>query len=212
MEDQQNVAKKLKSRTKLNARKRTYYQFRTPSVNTYLGCEIRQHLPILFSEHITNVIDVLGDGHCGFRVVGQALGKGPDWAQVRKDLYTELENYKSLYDEMFGDIRRTQLLQSLDCKETPTPVEKWMTLPDMGLIIASCYNVAVVELSNDQCFTFLPLHSVPPPMPKLICVGFINGNHFVLVGLSENCPLPQIFSPWSRFHEQNADTWASLYM
>ncbi|KAK8930707.1 hypothetical protein KSP39_PZI016957 [Platanthera zijinensis] len=76
MEDQENVAKKLKSRTKLNARKRTYYQFRTTSVNTNLGCQVRQHLPILFSEHITNVIDVLGDGHCGYRVVGQALGKG----------------------------------------------------------------------------------------------------------------------------------------
>ncbi|KAK8934331.1 hypothetical protein KSP39_PZI014553 [Platanthera zijinensis] len=214
MESSQSEENKMKKVTKLNARKRARYQLRTPSQdgNLFMSSFVREQLPSLFSEHIIDVVDVQGDGHCGFRAISQGLNLGKDWMHVRNNLQYEILNHATLYDHVYDANRRQQLIDSLDCTITPAPVEKWMSLPDMGLVIASFYNVAVVQLSRDQCFTFLPLHSIPPTEPKLISIGFINGNHFVALTLRDNCPLPPLFSPWKRFHEEFAQPWESTYM
>ena len=40
---------------------------------------------------MSNIQNVEGDGHCGFRAVAIALGYSEDyWHQIRKDLYREL--------------------------------------------------------------------------------------------------------------------------
>jgi len=43
-----------------------------------------------------------------------------------------------------------------------TGVEKWMTIPNMGYVIASRYNVILVCLSLQQNVTIFPLRSKPP--------------------------------------------------
>lgn len=67
------------------------------------------------------------------------------------------------------------------------PKWKWMDLPDMGHLIATCYGVVVVvNLSYGQCSTFLPLREYTEG--KLmeanlleIGLGFVNDDHFVQV-------------------------------
>jgi len=57
-----------------------------------------------------------------------------------------------------------------------------MTIPDMGYVIASRYNIILVCLSLKQNITIFPLRSKPPSglsLHRLICIGHVYGSHFV---------------------------------
>ncbi|KAK8918713.1 hypothetical protein KSP39_PZI021107 [Platanthera zijinensis] len=168
---------------------------------------VQKEMPAYIRDYISDVVDVLGDGHCGYRVISNGMEMGDDWLQVRNDLSRELQQKDILYDAIFGTTRRIELQNSLDCTTTPAPLDKWMTMPDMGLIIASCYNIAVVHFSMFQSFTFLPLHSPPPAVRRTLFMGFIHGNHFVQLKIKDDCPLPPTFSIWRRYHEEIAEQW-----
>ena len=88
-----------------------------------------------------------------------------------------------------------------------------MTMPDMGHLISSFYNVVLVLLSVHQCLTFLPLKSspIPPCQRKLIAIGFVNGNHFVQVFMTPGALMPPIATNWYRHHHPNADGWQLPY-
>ncbi|KAK8915881.1 hypothetical protein KSP39_PZI022911 [Platanthera zijinensis] len=177
---------------------------RNQNKNRFLEC-IREEMPAYISSHIIDVVNVIGDGHCGYRVIGLALEMGDNWLQVRKDLIEEINANEFLYNNMFRSSRRSELLLSLDCSSIPAPLDKWMTMPDMRLIIASRYNVAVVHYSKFQFFTFLPLHSAPTLNRKTIFIGFVNDNHFIRLLMSEDCPLPPVVSMWMRYHASVAE-------
>ena len=60
----------------------------------------------------------------------------------------------------------------------------WMTIPDMGYVIVSKYNVILVCLSLEQNVTIFPLWSKPPTdlsLHRVICIGHVCGSHFVQV-------------------------------
>ncbi|KAK8952099.1 hypothetical protein KSP39_PZI004074 [Platanthera zijinensis] len=164
-------------------------------------------MPSYISSHIIDAIDVMGNGHCGYRVISAAVYKNDDWSQVRHDLSQELHQNEMLYNQVFGLARKDELLKSLDCEMVPAPVEKWMTMPDMGLVVASCYNVQLVNFSLEQLFTFLPLHSAPQDTRKLICIGFINGNHYIHLKVGEECPMPRVFPVWLTYRTEVAEQW-----
>ncbi|KAK8931355.1 hypothetical protein KSP39_PZI017074 [Platanthera zijinensis] len=164
-------------------------------------------MPPHISNYIIDVVDVLGDGHCGYRVISNGLEMEDNWLQVRKELSQELQKKEELYEQIFGKVRGLELLDSLDCVVVPAPLDKWMTMPDMGLIIASCYNIKLVHFSMFQYFTFLPLHSPLPVLQRTIYMRFIQGNHFVRLCMRDDCPLPPTISIWGRYHEELAEKW-----
>ncbi|XP_060969857.1 uncharacterized protein LOC133037065 [Cannabis sativa] len=88
-----------------------------------------------------------------------------------------------------------------------------MTMPDMGHIIASRYNVVLVHLSIQQCLTFLPLGSNPLPaiLHKIITIGFINNNHFIEVFMQNDSPTPPAATNWVRYHYSCAEGWQTPY-
>ena len=136
--------------------------------------------------YIQLIKDVPADGNCGYRAVASLMGFGIDgWKQVRKDMLNELISNRPLYDWMFCEIGHyKELLNILDYfEDSSAGIDKLMTLPDMGHIIASCYNVIFISLSSNICLTFLPLRSMHEPLSlhKTIAIGFVNGNHFVEV-------------------------------
>ncbi|KAK8941218.1 hypothetical protein KSP39_PZI010415 [Platanthera zijinensis] len=196
------------------ARKKTGYQLRKNTLTSTqrFFIEVCKQFPIFLAEHIKEVFNVIGDGHCGFRVVARALEMGENWAQVRLDLINELKVKVSMYVEIYGEERLQELMSSLQCTEIPAPPNKWMSMPDMGLVIASCYNIAFIQLSKFQSLTFLPLNSPPPPTQRLVAMGYIDGNHFVHLVMHEGCPLPRIISSWKRFRDPIASTWEDTYM
>ena len=146
----------------------------------YIKC-----FPHQIRKHIVNIVDVKADGHCGYRSIAGLLGMGEDgWGTVRQDLVHELQTFHDEYVQFYGSIDRVaELVYSLSCLDSFAPYDRWMTLPDMGHLIASRYNIVLVHLSIRQCLTYLPLRFVSPaPLHhKLIALGFVEDCHFVQV-------------------------------
>lgn len=135
--------------------------------------------PAIWEEYIINVKDVARDGHCGFRAIASLCNSDEDgWVKVRKDLINELTSNKAHYALLFGSYNRVnQLHHAVNYFGSPCPDhEHWMTIPDMGHIIASCYNVILIHLSSVQCFSFFPLRTVPisASSPIEIATGLVN--------------------------------------
>ena len=87
------------------------------------------------------------------------MGMGEDnWMQVRLDLSNELQRNQNYYSLVYGgDDRVGELYYALAYYDSHPPFARWMTMPDMGHLISSFYNVVLVLLSVHQCLTFLPL-------------------------------------------------------
>ena len=131
---------------------------------------------------IDDIVDVMKDGNCGFRVIALFHGYGSDgWSIVRRDLDNELKGpRRELYEKLFGprfSIVRDSLMIS---KLGPQPPEKWMTLPEMAYVIANRYNVIVVSLGFPS-LTFFPMTTSHSPNVSIYCIGFVDGNHWVQV-------------------------------
>ena len=105
---------------------------------------------------------------------------------------------------IFGTEKRFKLI--LDGLHPPTSrseialEDKWLTLPDMDDIIATCYNRVVVQLALPEkgiCETYFPIRGAPPlnPHSNIMCLGLIPG-HFLHVFLIEGCPLPPSCAEW----------------
>ncbi|MCI53771.1 receptor-like protein kinase, partial [Trifolium medium] len=64
-------------------------------------------------EYYTDVVDVEGDGHCGFRVVSVLLGKSEEEHQmVRLDLTIELNQKRARYVKLFGGQERFDFIKN----------------------------------------------------------------------------------------------------
>ncbi|KAL5124832.1 hypothetical protein HKD37_02G005163 [Glycine soja] len=136
-------------------------------------------------DFIDKIVDVKGDGNCGYRSVAGLLGMGQDsWSVVRNHLLKELANFSEDYVKLFGgteifeELRMSLLVDGL----TKVTTDKWMDITDMGHVIASRYNVIVVSLSKQQSMTFFSLRSQPltnSSLHRIICIGHVYDNHFV---------------------------------
>ncbi|KEH23834.1 hypothetical protein MTR_7g095760 [Medicago truncatula] len=115
------------------------------------------------------------------------------WFYPINALINELKNHKSDYLPFYATERRYK--EIFDGLHPPTskngdaPSEKWLTTPDMGHIIASCYNRPVVLLTlpkmGGACETYFPIQSAPPLNPHsnisclcLIPEHFLHSNDF----------------------------------
>jgi hypothetical protein len=95
-------------------------------------------------------------------------------------------------------------------------VNKWLTFPNMGHIVANYYNMCAVLLTNHEIRTsesFFPLRGVLPEKQKtpIMCLDLIS-NHFVLIFLKDGCPLPPSFTEWKNHKNEEAMTWVDGYL
>ncbi|CAK8570643.1 unnamed protein product [Lathyrus sativus] len=133
--------------------------------------------------YIDDVVNVASDGNCGFRVNASLHGYGEDgWPMVRRDLGLEIihNERSSLYANLFTDqlavVRESLMIDDFG----PQPPHKWLTLPDMGYMIANYYIVLLVYLGI-ECWTFFPMTSSFSPNVAIYCIGFVNRNDWVQV-------------------------------
>ncbi|KAK1258539.1 hypothetical protein QJS04_geneDACA023544 [Acorus gramineus] len=62
------------------------------------GEKYMAELPPFLSPFISSIYDVIGDGHCGFRVVASFLGMANEgWRDVRNNLFFEIEQHLDMY-------------------------------------------------------------------------------------------------------------------
>ncbi|KAH7865780.1 hypothetical protein Vadar_011112 [Vaccinium darrowii] len=137
--------------------------------------------------YISGVKDVEADRNCDFRAIAALTGYDEnDWKAIRQIMLLELTSYASLYEKVSGGKERLdELRHRLDYFGIgPAPNDKWLTMPNMGHIVASAFKVVLVFLSEKQCLTFLPLHCTPLPPKRLLknnvsSMGYVNNNHFI---------------------------------
>ena len=159
-----------------------------------------------------HVQDVKPDGNCGFRAIAVCLGLHEDaWATIRYNLIEELHTFRTQYVAIFdSDDQWTRVYNSLNffALNRGAPIEHWMTMPNIGLLIASKFNVILHVLSAAQSFTYLPLRSAPPPSYQhvAIAIGYVNNNHYVQVALTDGYPMPPIMPQWVHFRHDCAAT------
>ncbi|XP_058784219.1 uncharacterized protein LOC131658991 [Vicia villosa] len=122
---------------------------------------------------------------------------------VRPDLDMELREKKDLYERLFGpslsEVRNGLLIDNVGFQ----PPEKWLTLLEMGYLIANRYNVILVMLGN-PCLTFFPMTTTFSPSAPTYCIGLVNKNHFLRVNMKEGFPLPPVTLDWMKFRLQVA--------
>jgi hypothetical protein len=87
-------------------------------------------------DYFEDVINVKGDGNCGFRAIALVLGKGEeDHIMIRLDLITELNRNRARYLELYGGKERFDYIMNgltpVTCGDGSAPKEKWMTVPYM---------------------------------------------------------------------------------
>ena len=94
------------------------------------------------------------------------------------------------------------------------PRDKWMTMSDMSFLIAQKFNQTVVVLSISKSETYFPLCGPPPPLSidSLMCLAYVNDNHFMALNLKDDCLIPPTSSLWKQYHREDADTWPDRYV
>ena len=176
---------------------------------------------------IEDIIDVDGDGYCGYRVVAlHQKGTQQDFELIRLNMVRELRLHKESYVELFDtDERYKYVTDALfthprRSKHAFAPKDKWFTFPDMGYVVATHFQRVVVQLSNMQrcgaSRTCFPLRGKPPSDTsdldsKIICIGAL-ADHFVLVRLKEGCPIPPTAHQWKNFCSEEAATWEPMFL
>ncbi|GJW84557.1 FAR-RED impaired response 1-like protein, partial [Tanacetum coccineum] len=113
--------------------------------------EYINQFPRIFHAFIDRVQDVKADGNCGFReiVVGLRLHED-EWSTIRYRLLHELNMHHQQYVSMFGadvynNVRdRLNFFNIDEC----APMIKWMSMPEIGILIALHFNVILHTITN----------------------------------------------------------------
>jgi len=99
-------------------------------------------IPNIMRPLVEEIVNVKRDGHCGFWVIARHLG---------------------MDEEDHVLIRYNKILNGLHppkCTSGIASEDKWLTTPDMGNIIATCYKRVVVLLTLSKkgiCETYFPI-------------------------------------------------------
>ncbi|KAD5803612.1 hypothetical protein E3N88_14972 [Mikania micrantha] len=93
------------------------------------------------------------------------------------------------------------------------PRRYWMQMPETGVLIANVFGVIVVFISLGDSITIFPLWTPPEFLlpHRVVSFVFVNDNHFVMVELNGDYPMPTPTWYWSRFKSQDAAAWEMWY-
>ncbi|XP_045830906.1 PKS-NRPS hybrid synthetase cheA-like [Trifolium pratense] len=184
------------------------------------------HMPKFMHPFIEDIIDVEGDGYCGYRVVAlHQKGNQQDYELIRLNMERELRLHKESYVELLDTERYKYVTDALfppprRSKHAIATKDKWFTFPDMGYVVATHFQRVVVQLSNmERCGasrTCFPLRGKPPSDTsdldsKIICIGAL-ADHFVLVRLKVGCLIPPTAHQWKNSCSEEAAEWEPMFL
>ena len=99
------------------------------------------YMPRFMLPFIEKVVDVIGDGHCGFRAIAELMGLiEQNHIMIRRHLIQELKDHRDDYVEVFvGEDRYNYILNGLhppaNMKGCAHLVDKWLTFSDMDTLL-----------------------------------------------------------------------------
>ncbi|CAG8664616.1 9369_t:CDS:1 [Ambispora gerdemannii] len=168
-------------------------------------------IPTYMHKYIKEVINVDGDGNCGYRVLAVCLGRNEsEWPEVKKELREELNKREQFYRSLFlvnGDY--AAIMREISWVDGPCTFEYWMRMPLMGDVIANTYQRPLHFFSLQTNLTFLPHHH-PLNRNKALAMAFVNNNHYVAIMLKSGAPVPPIINRWIQFATLAATKWKLL--
>ncbi|KAK9140203.1 hypothetical protein Scep_009884 [Stephania cephalantha] len=114
-----------------------------------------------------------------------------------------LSGMKTFGGKCLARVLRLIVKNAVHCpeKQEGASFKEWLTLPDMGLLVSTAFNVIIVNLSHGSASTFLPLRSTPPSsLHNRLIIAMANERniHWVRVQLRVNAPLPSLYPSWDR--------------
>ncbi|XP_012573046.1 uncharacterized protein [Cicer arietinum] len=131
------------------------------------------------------IIDVVANGNYGFHAIAALLGWIEEsWPLVQSQLDKEIRLHQDLYSNVFYDSVQS-VCNSLKISGLGAQGKnKWASLPNLGYVIATLYNVILVSLPRNLNMTFFPLNkasSKESSVHSLLAIGFVNENHWVQI-------------------------------
>ncbi|KAD5318310.1 hypothetical protein E3N88_18256 [Mikania micrantha] len=136
-----------------------------------------------------------------------------EWLTIRHALLTEsIQNANVYINVLLGVFDEIQ--ESLKwSKPEFAPRRYWMQMPETGVLIANAFGVIVVFISLGASVTAFPLWTSPEFLlpHRVVSFVFVNDNHFVMVELTGDYPMPTPTWYWSRFKSQHAAAWEMWY-
>lgn len=179
-------------------------------------------IPHIIVDYVLRVVDVAGDGNCGFRVLALFLyGNEEQWNDVRQQIITEIVAYPTLYAPVFID-GLTSAVKRICYFGTNNNQSHWMQVMDDLFPICTMYNAAIFFFQYGanrgvslQCATALPLRAyggAQGPTREMAILHLGNDFlHYVKLDLRDGCPVPPIALQWIRNHEASVRGWDRLY-
>lgn len=177
-----------------------------------------KELPSIILPFVERLVDVVGDGNCGFRVVADwSFNDQNQWPLVREMIANEVAAkplYRGVYfDELPGAVQRIRW------DGGPVGEEHWMQVMSDLFPIAQIWNVVVSLFYVSDgfltpCVTILPWHrpsTVTRPTGEL-AIGYIHSRrHYVRLLLSPDSPLPPIAALWYQLRDDTVLGWDASY-
>ncbi|XP_076902763.1 uncharacterized protein LOC143557611 [Bidens hawaiensis] len=168
----------------------------------------------IFHPYMTHIQVVKGDGHCGFRAIAVTLEHDKErWPYIRNQLLGELCHLEAAYRIMFHK-DYDDIYRSLNFVGTgEAPFRNWMVMPDTGILIANRFGVTVNYLSKNcscACFPLWVGHEDLPNHQK-ITVALVHGNHYILVQLEGEYPMPNIAPLWTHYKNNSTIGWQTMH-
>ena len=148
--------------------------------------------PQCMGQYIQGWYKIISDGNCGYRSIALGLGMDQDdWGQIREAMVRTVETDWEIQSKLvFSSITKEEMIAKLNTQWSwPTaPSWKWFTIPDMGTIAATTFNVVLVILGENNSSTHLPVRAAADHVPRqhipIICLGHIPlESHWVSVSL-----------------------------
>ncbi|GJT05205.1 probable terpene synthase 6 [Tanacetum coccineum] len=176
-------------------------------------------IPDIFHRYIKDLNNVKSDGNFEFRSVAVGIGRDENmWPLIRQELLQELRYHEHDYTEILTSRGFKFIWDTMNFSGTGfAPIDKWMSMTDTGLVIASFYRRPVVFISmvknvvlSSTCF---PLWSGPHESESTepIVVARVGGSHFINLFLREGYPILSTHPQWRTYRIDRASAWEDVY-
>ncbi|XP_050217678.1 uncharacterized protein LOC126668531 [Mercurialis annua] len=185
------------------------------------GLQNAEVIPGFLLPFVDELVDVRGDGNCGFRVVADHIyGDEKMWGMTRMNIANEISAHPYRYEGIFIDGLQAAITR-ISWEGGECGPSYWMQVLDDLFPSATIFNAAVIYIQGGtlqqtrfSSFTVLPLHSseVHSRPSKEIVILYISGRaHFVRLNLQDNFPVPPIPTLWFQHRDHTVQSWHTLY-
>jgi histone-lysine N-methyltransferase SETD2 len=172
-------------------------------------------LPKHIRPYLDQIINVKGDGHCGFRAAAYCLGQGEGkYMDIRAKIAKDLLEKQSYYNRQDPNLNVNETLKITNITDPgPCSQEHWMSMPSMGRPMANALKTAVFFYSNLWCESFFPDFDHPNGNPPIIFALVPSVSHFVAITFKDQSlfPVPRPVGTHGRPFSGAHQAWQAKY-